>query len=311
MRKTITLFMALAFICLCLSGCAGGEAGEADGRLHIIATNFPSYDFARQVCGNLARVSMLLPPGTESHSYEPSAQDIINIQNCDLFIYTGGLNDSWVEDILASLDRQAPALKMMDCVSSLKEELKEGMDDHDHGHHEEYDQHVWTSPVNAILIVRAIEGALCDIDPENRKAYAENSEDYISRLKALDQSYREFFSTALTKTLVFGDRFPFRYFAEEYGLDYYAAFPGCSSEAEPSAATVAFLIDKVREEGVRTVFYIEFSNHLVADSIAEATGAETALLHSCHNVTRQELEEGVSYISLMERNLETLKGALD
>ena len=252
-----------------------------------------------------------MPPGVESHAYEPSARDIISIQDCDLFIYTGGFNDRWVEDVLRSLEREVPVLRMMDCVGLLREELKEGMEEgHSHEDGEEYDQHVWTSPANAVLIVQAIEDVLCRIDPENRVTYAQNAEDYAARLEALDGSFRQFFSAAGTKTLIFGDRFPFRYFAEEYGLDYYAAFPGCSSEAEPSAATVAFLIDKVREEGVNTVFYIEFSNHLVADSIAEATGAGTAMLHSCHNVTRQEMEEGATYVSLMERNLETLKGAL-
>jgi zinc transport system substrate-binding protein len=310
MRKTLILLAALALIFLCLPGCSGEEAEEMGEGLRIVAVNFPAFDFARQVCGDLARVSLLLPPGVESHAYEPSARDIISIQDCDLFIYTGGFNDSWVEEVLGSLDREVPALRMMDCVSLLKEELKEGMEDHEEDDEEEFDQHVWTSPANAVLIVRAIEEALCRIDPENQEVYAENAEEYVSELDALDESFREFFAGAETKTLIFGDRFPFRYFAEEYGLDYYAAFPGCSSEAEPSAATVAFLIDKVREEGVRTVFYIEFSNHLVADSIAEATGAKTAMLHSCHNVARQELEEGATYISLMERNLETLKGAL-
>ena len=186
----------------------------------------------------------------------------------------------------------------------------EGMqaEDSSHAHEVEYDEHVWTSPQNAILISRAIEQALCRINPENTEVYQKNADSYVSELETLDQNFRDFFAGVSHKTMIFGDRFPFRYFAEEYGLDCFAAFPGCSNETEPSAATIAFLTDKVKSEKISTVFYIEFSNHQVADSIAEAT--KTALFHSCHNVSAQEQKDGASYLSLMEQNLNTLKEVL-
>ena len=172
------------------------------------------------------------------------------------------------------------------------------------------DEHVWTSPKNAIAIARAIADRLAALDPVNARAYCANAEAYTAALMSLDAQFTEFFGTVSNKTLIVGDRFPLRYFADAYGLTYYAAFPGCSTETEPSAATIAFLMDKVTTEKVSTVFYIEFSNHLVADGIAEHTGAKTALIHSCHNVSRAELESGATYLSLMNANLETLKGAM-
>ncbi len=214
--------------------------------------------------------------------------------------------------LFASFDEPVNTVKMMDCVEVYEEELLEGMQTEEStGTQEtEYDEHVWTSPKNAVLISRAIEKNLCDIDPENAASYQENASAYIAQLEMLDQNFRDFFAGVSNKTMVFGDRFPFRYFAEEYGLDCFAAFPGCSSETEPSVATIAFLTDKVKSENITTVFYIEFSNHQVADSIAEAAGAKTALFHSCHNVSEQEQRDGATYLSLMEQNLNTLKEAL-
>jgi len=332
MKLKLSVLLALLLTLSLLAGCGApsrdqSNSGREDGKLHIVTTIFPGYDFTRQIVGDDATVTLLLPPGTESHSFEPTPQDIITIQNCDVFLYVGGVSDSWIKGILNSMDTsRMTVLSMMDMVDVVEEEIKEGMEhDHDHeedqdhqhsdgDHHEEeetqYDEHVWTSPVNAKRITQAISDTLCRLDESNAPVFRENTEAYLAKPDELDTTFRQIVQNGKRKLLIFGDRFPFRYFVDEYGLDYYAAFPGCSSEAEPSAATVAFLIDKVREEGVRTVFYIEFSNHLVADSIAEATGAKTAMLHSCHNVARQELEEGATYISLMERNLETLKGAL-
>ena len=193
-----------------------------------------------------------------------------------------------------------------------EEEMLEGMQEEEpSGEHEtEYDEHVWTSPKNAVRISRAIEKALCGIDPDNAAFYQKNADSYAAELESLDQRFRDFFAGVSKKIMVFGDRFPFRYFAEEYGLECFAAFPGCSSETEPSAATIAFLTDKVKSENISTVFYIEFSNHQVADSIAEAAGAKTALFHSCHNVSAQDQKDGATYLSLMEQNLNTLKEAL-
>jgi len=308
MRKLIILLLCLVF---CFSGC-GLESREDTGGLSIVATIFPGYDFARQVCGDSAEVTMLLPPGSESHSYEPSAKDIIKIQNCDLFIYVGGESDTWVENILSSIDEPVKTLRMMDCVEAVEEEIKEGMDHEEEKLEEdiEYDEHVWTSPKNAVIIVEAIAAAIAGIDPENAEVYLQNPDAYVAELERLDAEFEEFFAGVENKVLIFGDRFPMRYFVDAYGLDYYAAFPGCASETEPSAATIAFLIDKIKTEGITTVFYIELSNHMIADSIAEATGAKTALFYTCHNVTEEQLSGGASYVSLMEENLETLREAM-
>ena len=323
MNKKVTFFCAAVLTAaLLLSGCGGtqGEASqEADGeadKLTVVATVFPAYDFARAVGGEAAEVSLLLPPGAESHSYEPTPADILAVQQCDLFIYLGGESDTWVETILESVEPKGKTLRMIDCVDLLEEETVEGMEDHEEEHdHEDlglgevvgYDEHVWTAPRNAAEITRAIGTEMEALDPDNADLYAANAADYAGQIEALDQEFADFFAGVADRTMVFGDRFPLRYFADEFGIDYYAAFPGCSTQTEPSAATIAFLTDKVRQEGISTVWYIEFSNHLVADSIAEATGAETALFHSCHNVSADDLEAGATYITLMEGNLETLR----
>lgn len=318
MKKWITLWSSLLLLCLLLAGCdsQAEEEAQPDGeeqRLQIVTTVFPAYDFARAVAGEYADVTLLLPPGTESHSYEPTPADIISVEECDLFIYLGGESDAWVDTILDSTGAGDKAMRMIDCVDLLEEETVEGMEaeheDHDHGLGEVvgYDEHVWTSPKNAAAITRAIGARLEELDAAHAQDYAAGAEDYAAQLEVLDGEFRTFFDGVTDKTIVFGDRFPLRYFAEEYGLNYYAAFPGCSTQTEPSAATVAFLTDKVREEGISTVWYIEFSNHLVADSIAEAAGADTALFHTCHNVSAEDLENGATYLSLMEGNLERLR----
>lgn len=309
MRKWIILLLCCA---LALTGCGQREAQEEeDGRLRIVATVFPAYDFARAAAGELADVRLLLPPGTESHSYEPTPADILAVQECDLFLYLGGESDAWVETILAAADRQGTDLKMLDCVDLLEEETTEGMETGEHGHGPgdvvEMDEHVWTSPKNAAAITRAIGQTLGQVDPAHAEDFAAGAEAYAGELEALDREFADFFASRPDGVLVFGDRFPLRYFAAEYGVEYYAAFPGCSTQTEPSAATVAFLTELVRDRHVSTVWYIEFSNHLVADSIAEAAGAETAMFHTCHNVTQAEMDGGATYLSLMRGNLETLR----
>ena len=322
MNKKVTFFCAAAITAaLLLSGCGTQGATSQEGdqesdKLTVVATVFPAYDFARAVGGEAAEVSLLLPPGAESHSYEPTPADILAVQQCDLFIYLGGESDTWVETILESVEPQGKTLRMIDCVDLLEEETVEGMEDHeDEQDHDDlglgevvgYDEHVWTAPRNAAQITRAIGAEMEALDPDNAALYAANTEDYAAQIDGLDQEFTDFFAGVSDRTMVFGDRFPLRYFADEFDIEYYAAFPGCSTQTEPSAATIAFLTDKVRQEGLSTVWYIEFSNHLVADSIAEAAGAETAMFHSCHNVSADDLEAGATYVSLMEGNLESLR----
>lgn len=308
-KRTVFLILAVILV-FCFTGCSQQPGVETNGKLQIVSTIFPAYDFSLQVCKDLADITILIPPGSESHSYEPTAQDIITISNCDLFIYTGGLSDTWVNEILLSMDKPIKTIKMMDCVDAVEEVITEGMQEEE-GSEIEYDEHVWTSPKNAIKITEAIYSVVCELDSDNASVYLINYETYIGSLDELDKEFTDFFATVENKTLIFGDRFPFRYFADEYGLKYYAAFPGCATETETSAQTIAFLIDKVKEENISTVFYVEFSNHLIADSIAEATGTKTALLHSCHNVTKDDMSNGMTYLSLMQQNLITLKEAMN
>lgn len=310
------IFPALCALLL-LTACGPELPPEDSERPQIVATVFPAYDFARSAAGELADVTLLLPPGAESHSYEPTPADILRVQRCDLFIYLGGESDAWVDTILSAIEPRGDVLRMMDCVDLLEEETVEGMQGgHDHDHEEDHDhlgevlsmdEHVWTAPRNAAAVTRIIGQRLALLDPENGEAYAAGAEAYALELEELDRDFTAFFDTLPDRTIVFGDRFPLLYFAEAYDLDYYAAFPGCGAQTEPSAATVAFLTKKVREEGLPAVWYIEFSNHLVADGIAEAAGVETAQFHTCHNVSRADLEAGATYLSLMRANLEVLR----
>lgn len=314
------------------AGCSGAADWENNGKISVVATSFPQYDFARQIAGDRANITLLLKPGMEAHSYEPSPKDMIRISKCDLFLNVGGESESWLDSVLESAKN--PKMKIvsaMDCVEVLEEETVEGMQsrehdhDHDHGdedeqesdsdhHHdeeeEEYDEHVWTSPMNAIKIVNAINAALCEIDPDNADYYCANTDAYAAELLALDISFRDVVAEANRHVIIFGDRFPLLYFVREYGLDYYAAFPGCASETEPSAATVAFLIDTVKRERVPIIFYIELSNHKVADAIAECTGTKTAQFNTCHNISYNDFQAGESYLSLMQANVAILREAL-
>lgn len=314
MKKLTALLLAVIML-FALCACGGPADSEDSGKVKIVATIFPQYDFARQIAGDLAEVTMLLAPGEETHTFDPSPADIITIQSADIFIYGGGESDTWMDGVLSSIDTSEMTLiAMMDVC-----ELLESPEDHDHHHdhdhdhgHEElpYDEHVWTSPMNSKKIVEAISNALCEADPDNADSYRANGDSYLGKLDALDAEFRAVIDSAPRHTLVFGDRFPLLYFAEEYGLDYLAAFPGCASNTEPSAATVAALIDEVKAGSIPIVFKIELSNGLTANTIAEASGARVETFYTCHTVSRDDFEAGETYISLMEKNIPLVKEAL-
>ena len=315
--KRVLHFILLLALAVSLTACGPSyPAGEEDGAsLKIVTTVFPAYDFARQIGGERVSVMLLVPPGAEAHSFEPTARDMIRIRECSLFFCNGGESEAWVEELLA--DEPVETLRMLDCVDALEEEVKEGMQlsrEHEHEEDEdegpEYDEHVWTSPVKAREICEALCERLCALDPAGEAEYRANLERYGAELDALDDAFRRTVEQGSRRTLVFADRFPVRYFVEEYGLEYFAAFPGCADDTEPSARTVAFLIDKVREEKIPAVFHIEFSNEKMADVICEDTGCRKLLFHSCHTVSAQELERGVSYLELMRANAAALKEAL-
>lgn len=314
LKKILAAALTAALTITALCSCSK-TAPEDNGKLNVVTTIFPAYDFTRQIAGENINLTMLLKAGTESHTYEPSPQDIITIQNADLFIYTGGEGDTWVDGILSSMDTPVPTLKMMDCVNAVEEELVEGMqgeaESEEHSDEPEYDEHVWTSPKNAVLISEKISEKLQELDSANKDSYKAAALEYSKKLNALDKEFSDVVASSAHKTLVFGDRFPMRYFADAYGLDYYAAFVGCSSETEPAASTLAFLVNKVNELQIPVVFYIEFSTGKVAQTIASQTGCETALFNSCHNVSLEDMDAGATYISLMEQNVELLKKALN
>lgn len=498
MKKLVLLLISMCLMLTVFSGCTTNKAvsiNKDNNKISVVSTVFAPYDFVREIVGDKAEVSMLLPPGTESHSYEPTPQDIIKIQNCDVFVYVGGDSDEWVNEVLKSMDTsKMKIITLMDCVDTVEEELVEGMEDdhgHDHGSEEfnpadvkdrpmsdfngqwisgiplindgsldeyiehiaaenesafdeqkaallkrwtsdydnitiekdtltinnisgkyeykgyqivesdhgtsvwynfqivtpiaglpgyltfndhgygseaehdeedeheeiahmhlkygdngfdalianedwsafyfdssysgeeigkfmagheheetELDEHVWTSPKNAKLIVQKIADTLCEADNENMEVYKQNTTAYLSKLDELDKTFQEIVDSAVRKTIIVGDRFPFRYLADAYGLEYFAAFPGCSTETEASAATVAFLIDKVKNDKIPVVFHAELSNQKMANTISEATAAKVLLLHACHNITKAELERGISYLDLMQQNAENLKEAL-
>ena len=315
--KYSALVLALLFALFTFLACAPQDTQAGDGGgIRIVSTIFPSYDFARQItAGTDANITLLLQPGEEVHSFDPTSQDIIRIQNCDLFLYVGGENDAWVENVLSGLDKSVHTFKMMDCVTLYEEETVEGMQSEQEAQSDagtqEWDEHVWTAPQNAISIVKAMTDELAAIDPGNAETYRSNSDAYVKQLEALDQSFRDVVDGAARRTVVFADRFPARYFVEEFGLSYYAAFPGCSAETEPSAATISSLIDHVKAEKIPFVFYIEMSNQQMADTVCEATGAGKLLFHTCHNVTKAEFESGETYLSLMQNNVLALKQALN
>ena len=316
-------FLVVLFLLFSAAGCnrtnARVKPKREEGKINVTSVIFPSYDFVRAIAGDRVNLTLLLPPGTESHSFEASPLDIITIRETDLFIYPGSESTKWVDRILASTgirESRMKIIKLIGLVEAVEEEIVEGMEDDDHaeGEHEwelpVFDEHVWTSPRNAKVIVAAITEALCDLDGANTDFYRQNAADYSGRLDELDAAFRSVVQGAKRNTVIFGDRFPFRYLADAYGLKYFAAYPGCSTETEPSAATVRFLINKVRSEKVPVIFHIELSNEKVANTVSEETGAKKLLLHSAHNVTKKDFDAGVSYIDLQKANVVNLKEAL-
>lgn len=276
-------------------------------KLSIVATTFAQYDFAREIAGDKAEVIMLLAPGEESHTYEPTPEDIMKIEHCDIFIYGGGESDKWTDNILNTVDDSVKILRMMDIVEPLEEEHSHE-EDAEHSHHEEqYDEHVWTSPLNSAEIVRALSSAIIEADKANEEYYKANTESFINEILKLDKEFESLISRNKEKAIIIGDRFPFGYFAERYSLNYLSAFPGCSAQAEPNPKTIAELTDYSKENSVKVILKVDLSKGNVANTIAEAVNADVMTLYSCHVISSEDFENGEGYLSLMKRNLETLR----
>lgn len=294
--------ISLLFICMTLfslTACNSKKTNEGD-KLKIVTTIFPQYDFVKHITGDNAEVILLLTPGSESHTYEPTAADISKIQQADLFIYNGGESEAWVKKVLDSYGNNDNSMRLMDYVTPIMEENED-----------EYDEHIFTSLKNSKILLEEINRIICEIDSENSDIYNENTKNYANEISQLDDKFVNMVSTAKRKVVIFGDRFPFRYFANDYDLECYAAFSGCGSETEASPATISDLIKKVEDNDIPVIFHIEFSNESIAQKIADATNAKVLLLHSCHNISKEDLEQNISYVDLMEKNYDNLSEALN
>lgn len=320
MKKRILALLLAAATALTLCACAPTGEDAEDGRLQVVCSLFPYYDFVREIGGVYVSPHLLVAAGREAHSFEPTPMDVIRVSRADVFVYNGGEGEQWVDEILSSAGENIPTvLRMMDYADTLTEEPLTGHDDHDHADHDhehdddhdsddiEYDEHIWTSPVQAMKLCRAICDALCAADPAHAAVYRSNLQEYLGQLAELDAAFRQVCGEKKRSLLVFGDRFPLLYFCREYGLDYRAAFHGCSSDTEPSLYTLKFLIDKVNEQDIPVVYALELSSRKVADAIAETTGAKVETFYSCQTVSQADWAAGEGYVSLMRRNVAALR----
>lgn len=369
--KKLCSILMIIILCLGMTGCSvDNEKENQNYKLNIVTSMFPYFDITRAIIGNVEGINLELAvkPGQDSHSFEPTPSEVINMQKADLFIYNGGEIETWVNEVLESYENDNQVrIKMMDAAdkiellcsvghshehSSNNEEVNHsdeyteknqdenhldvhinedeghldihtnGDEDHlddgkqgkiqdEHGHeHDEFDAHIWTSPVNAIYITEVICDTLCETMPEEAQKFNDNAENYINQLKEIDEEFKSLVAESSIKELIFADQFPLIYFTTEYGLEYHAAFQGCGHDMEPSVRDICDLIDEIKEKNIKSVFHLELSSERVADTICEDTGAEKLQFNSCHNVSQKQFNDGVTYITLMRKNVENLKKAL-
>ena len=341
MKKITALLLALLMLVGALAGCGKQNDTNQTDKLSIVTTIFPEYDWVREILGDKAdnaEITMLLDNGVDLHSYQPTADDIVKISDCDLFIYVGGESDEWVEDALRNAaNGNMKVINLLEVLGdSVKtEEIVEGMqeaeheyedaeehehedahaheDAEEHEHEEEADEHVWLSLKNAKMLVRVISKALQELDPDNKDIYAANADAYVKKLSALDAEYQAAVDAASNKTILFGDRFPFRYLVDDYGLRYYAAFVGCSAETEAGFETISFLAKRVDELKLPCVLTIEGAQHKIAETVVRNTTAKNQrvlTMDSMQSTTSKDVKNGTTYLSVMEKNLSVLKEAL-
>lgn len=324
MKKKLILGLLISVVLSgLLVGCNGNKSKDkeevSDNKLKVVATLFPQYDFVREIAGDKADITLLMSPGVESHSYEPSPADIIKINEADLFIYTGKYMEPWAQSIIDGVEnKDIEILNVSQNITLDKSEENEEHYDHDEEekhseeeHAHEYDPHVWTSPINAKIMVENILKELCELDPENADYYKQRAENYLNELNGLDNEFKEIFASSKRKEIIFAGKFALHYFAEEYDMEYESAFDSCSTETEPSVKVVAELIDEIKEKNIPVVYYPELTDPKVARSISDETGTEMLLLHSCHNLSKDEFRGGATYLSLMKKNAENLKIGLN
>ena len=323
LKKIILLVILVAILIgIGIAFGIGGNKNKSNSKYKVVASNFASYDFLRAIIGENKDVELtfLLGPGKEIHSYDPTAQDLIKIQNSDLFVYVGGEMEKWTDKVLESLDtNKTEKICISDFVETIEEKEIDGAEEHeeDEEHQEEhehgkgaFDEHIWTSPENAIKMVDALEKAMEKVDKENSNIYRENADKYIEKIKEVDKKIQNIVDKKIRDRLVFADKMPMQYFIDYYKLKVSAAFDGCSTETEPSAKTIAYLQNKVKEEKIPVILYIELNPGSVARTIAEETGAEAIQIQTLHNVSLDDFNNGETWVSLMTRNVEVLKKAL-
>lgn len=327
MKKITALLLALFMLVGALAGCGKQNDTNQTDKLSIVTTIFPEYDWVREILGDKAdnaEITMLLDNGVDLHSYQPTADDIVKISDCDLFIYVGGESDEWVEDALRNaangnmkvinlLEVLGDSVKTEEIVEGMQEAEHEHEDVEEHEHEEEADEHVWLSLKNAKMLVRVISKALQELDPDSKDIYAANADAYVKKLSALDAEYQAAVDAASNKTILFGDRFPFRYLVDDYGLRYYAAFVGCSAETEAGFETISFLAKRVDEWKLPCVLTIEGAQHKIAETVVRNTTAKNQrvlTMDSMQSTTSKDVKNGTTYLSVMEKNLSVLKEAL-
>ena len=287
-----------------------------ENKIQVVVSNFASYDFLRAIIGDNSNVELtfLLGPGKDEHSYEPTAQDLVTIQNADLFVYVGGDMEQWADKVLESLDnKNIKTVCIADSVDKIEEKEVNGAEEEEHEHEQgAFDEHIWTSPSNAIKMVNSLEKTMEEIDSNNSQKYRENADKYIEQIKNVDSQIQEIVDNRVRDRLIFADKMPMQYFIEYYGLQVSAAFSGCSSDTEPSAKTIAYLLEKVKTEKIPVVLYIELNPGRVADTIAKEVGnnCEAMQIQTLHNVSLDDFNNGETWVSLMTRNVEVLKKAL-
>lgn len=315
MKKILICLLAIFVISASFTSCTDNSSdinNDKNSSISVVTTIFPIYDWVKNITGDTATVSYLDGSGIDMHSFEPTANDIIALADADVFICIGGISDEWVDAAVSSSENDnLTVIKLIDITGGLYEETVEGMQEHDHeADTAEFDEHIWLSLKNAQTAVSAIAEKLGEIDTANKELYLTNAKDYNNKLSELDGRFAQAVASAEKNTLVFADRFPFRYLTECYSIEYYAAFPGCSAESEASFETITFLIEKTKELQLNYIIILENSDSKIADTVAVETGAEILTLDSCQSVTAKEIENGKTYLSVMEENLAILTEAL-
>lgn len=337
-KKIFGLILAGAVL---ITGCTAktekkDKGDNTKGKLKIVTTIFPEYDITRAIAKDKVDLELMIKPGVDVHSFTPTPQDIKTVQNSDIFVYGGTEHDKWVENLTKSIDmKNKKVVKLVDGIQQLEEESVDGMkhehhhddkkedehnhdykhekeDEHNHkGEEKELDPHYWTSPKNAIQMVKTITNALVEKDPDNAEFYKENAENYIKQLEGVDKELHDVVDNAKIKKVVIADRFPFRYLFKDLGLEYRALFSGCSVESTASAGQIKKMVDYVKENKIPVVYHIEMGKGELAETVAKNSGAKVKLLHSIHTVTKEDFDKGITYIDLMKQNVEALKEGLN